>query len=82
MESHEPTGLTWATTDELAREIHSRYPHMMLVFEKDASPEDPSTMNIYGPDGTAAGIARAMGLLEAAKQQMQFDFLLLQRGRH
>jgi|TARA_A100001015_G_scaffold243014_1_gene277825 hypothetical protein len=55
---------------------------MMLVFEKDASPEDPSTMNIYGPDGTAAGIARAMGLLEAAKQQMQFDFLLLQRGRH
>ncbi len=71
--------LTFVPTDEIVQELHRRNPVMMLVFEKEPSGDDPSTLNIYGPEGTAAGLARALGLLEAAKQQMQFDFLLMNR---
>tara|TARA_R100001510_G_C7640248_1_gene197948 strand:+ start:783 stop:1037 length:255 start_codon:yes stop_codon:yes gene_type:complete len=81
MDKYDPAPLTFATTDELVQELHRRHPVMMLIFEKDASPDDRSTLNIYGPEGTAAGVARALGLLEAAKQQMGFDFLLLQKIR-
>ena len=79
MDKYDPAPLTFATTDELVQEIHRRHPVMMLIFEKEASSDDRSTLNIYGPEGTAAGVARALGLLDAAKQQMQFDFLLLNR---
>jgi hypothetical protein len=78
MENHEQP-LTYVPTDEIVQELHRRNPVMMLVFEKEPSGDDPSTLNIYGPEGTAAGLARALGLLEAAKQQMQFDFLLMNR---
>ena len=71
--------LTFVSTDEIVQELHRRYPVMMLVYEKEPSADDASTLNIYGPEGTAAGVARALGLLDAAKQQMQFDFLLLNR---
>lgn len=81
MDKYDPAPLTFATTDELVQEIHRRHPVMMLIFEKEASSDDRSTLNIYGPEGTAAGVARALGLLEAAKQQLGFDFLLLQKIR-
>lgn len=79
MDNYEPTQLQMATTDELIREVHARHPNMVVVFEKDPLPNDQSTLNIYGPDASAAAIARTLGLLEAAKQQMQFDFLMLQK---
>jgi|TARA_R100001510_G_scaffold53206_1_gene54605 hypothetical protein len=71
--------LTFVPTDEIVRELHRRHPVMMLIFEKEPSSDDQSTLNIYGPDHTAAGLSRALGLLEAGKQQMQFDFLLMNR---
>ena len=59
------------TTDELASELHRRHNAVLLVMEKDSTPDDPSTLNIYGPEG----------LVEAAKQQLLFDFLLISRTR-
>jgi hypothetical protein len=71
------------TTDELATELHRRHNAMLLVIEKDPSPDDRSTMSIYGPDETSAGYSRSLGLCEAAKQQLLFDFLLVSRtGRN
>ena len=69
------------TTDELATELHRRHNAILLVMEKDHSPDDPSTLNIYGPEDTAAGMSRSLGLVEAAKQQLLFDFLLISRTK-
>ena len=81
-EPEQTNNLAFFPVDDLVREIHARHPSLMVIYEKESTPDDPSTFNIYGPEGTAAGIARALGLLEAAKQQMQFDFLLLNRIRN
>ena len=81
MEPEQTNHLAFFPTDELVKELYARHPVMMCIFAREPSPDDPSTLNIFGPDNNAAGVARALGLLEAAKQQMQFDFLLMSRTK-
>ena len=74
-----PPKLTFVTTPELIEEIQVRHPNMILCYEKPVSGDYESTLVIAGPETTAAGLARALGLCEAVKSQLTIDLFLMSR---
>ena len=48
-EPEQTNNLAFFPVDDLVREIHARHPSLMVIYEKESTPDDPSTFNIYGP---------------------------------
>jgi|TARA_R100000479_G_scaffold166345_1_gene106073 hypothetical protein len=80
MSAEESPNLAWVTTPGIIEELQSRHPNLVVCYEKDPSGDDQSTLVIAGPEPTAAGLAKALGLCEAVKTQLQLDLYILGRA--
>jgi hypothetical protein len=69
-----PAGLDpmdWLTTDQLVEEMCRRYPHVLLIYTREASPDEEGSLVIHTSAADSAGCAIGLGMSRAASLFME-----------
>lgn len=65
--------MDWLTTDQIVEEVCRRYPHVLLVYTRQPSPDDDAegSLVVHTTANDSAGCAIGLGMARAASLFME-----------